>query len=161
MKEGDIVVRKSYNKDIIFKIIGFSKDKDNKKVAILKGVAFRLIADAYLDDLELVEQSDTRGILMDKNVQNNQDKITFRDKLNKKIKEIIGLINRFIQDVISKLYSKHEPLKKHINQVGESKIIEKLKGRRVRMPKIDNCDTVYELMTNRFDNCIKSQILKF
>ena len=35
MKEGDIVVRKSYNKDIIFKIIGFSKDEDNKKIAML------------------------------------------------------------------------------------------------------------------------------
>ena len=69
MKEGDIVVRKSYNKDIIFKIIGFSKEDNNKKVAILKGVAFRLIADAYLDDLELVQESDTRGILIDKNVQ--------------------------------------------------------------------------------------------
>ena len=69
MKEGDIVVRKSYNKDIIFKIVGFSKDEDNKKVAILKGVAFRLIADAYLDDLELEEASDTRGILIDENVQ--------------------------------------------------------------------------------------------
>ena len=70
MKEGDIVVRKSYNKDIIFKITGFSRDENNKKVAILKGVAFRLIADAYLDDLELVQESDTRGILIDKNVQN-------------------------------------------------------------------------------------------
>lgn len=69
MKEGDIVVRKSYNRDIIFKIVGFSKDEKNKKVAILKGVAFRLMADAYLDDLELVEESDTRGILIDKNVQ--------------------------------------------------------------------------------------------
>lgn len=69
MKEGDIVVRKSYNKDIIFKIIGFSKEDNNKKIAILKGVAFRLIADAYLDDLELVQESDTRGILIDKNVQ--------------------------------------------------------------------------------------------
>lgn len=69
MKEGDIVVRKSYNKDIIFKILGFFKDEKNKKVAILKGVAFRLMADAYLEDLELVEKSDTRGILIDKNVQ--------------------------------------------------------------------------------------------
>ncbi len=70
MKEGDIVVRKSYNKDIIFKIIGFSKDENNKKVAVLKGVAFRLIADAYLDDLELVKEKDMRGVLIDKNVQN-------------------------------------------------------------------------------------------
>ncbi|WP_297133013.1 sporulation peptidase YabG [Terrisporobacter sp.] len=69
MKEGDIVVRKSYNKDIIFKIIEFSKDENNKKIAILKGVAFRVIADAYLDDLEKVEENDIRGVLIDKNVQ--------------------------------------------------------------------------------------------
>lgn len=69
MKEGDIVVRKSYNKDIIFKIIGFSKDEDNKKIAMLKGVAFRVIADAYLDDLEKVEESDMRNVLIDKNVE--------------------------------------------------------------------------------------------
>ena len=69
MKEGDIVVRKSYNKDIIFKITGFSKDEDNKKIAMLKGVAFRVIADAYLDDLEKVEENDIRGVLIDKNVQ--------------------------------------------------------------------------------------------
>ena len=65
MKEGDIVARKSYNKDIIFKIVGFSKDEKNRKIAILKGVAFRLIADAYLDDLELIEESDIRGVLID------------------------------------------------------------------------------------------------
>ena len=69
MKEGDIVVRKSYNKDIIFRITGFSKDDKNVKMAILKGVAFRLIADAYLDDLELVEPEDIKEVLIDKNVE--------------------------------------------------------------------------------------------
>ena len=38
MKEGDIVTRKSYNQDIIFKITGFSKDENNKKIALLKDV---------------------------------------------------------------------------------------------------------------------------
>ena len=47
MKIGDIVTRKSYNKDIIFKIVGFCIDNKNEKIAILKGVAFRVIADAY------------------------------------------------------------------------------------------------------------------
>ena len=47
MKIGDIVTRKSYNKDIIFKIVGFGIDNKNEKIAILKGVAFRVIADAY------------------------------------------------------------------------------------------------------------------
>ena len=59
MKVGDIVARKSYNKDIV-----------GKKIAILKGVAFRIIADAELSDLELLKPPDIRNILMDKNVEN-------------------------------------------------------------------------------------------
>ena len=70
MKVGDIVARKSYNQDIIFKVMGFSKDANNKKIVLLKGVAFRLLADAYMDDLVLIEESDMRGILIDKNVRN-------------------------------------------------------------------------------------------
>lgn len=83
MKVGDIVARKSYNKDIIFKITGFSKDDKNKKIALLKGVAFRLIANAYLDDLELVQESDTRGILMNKDVQS----ILYRSVIDAKTRQ--------------------------------------------------------------------------
>ena len=70
MKIGDIVARKSYNRDIIFKIVGFNIDNRNEKYAILKGVAFRIIADSYLDDLEIVNPSDIKDILIDKNVEN-------------------------------------------------------------------------------------------
>lgn len=69
MKVGDIVVRKSYNKDIIFKIIGFNIDEDNRKIAIIKGVAFRIIADAYIEDLEILKASDLNKILIDRNVE--------------------------------------------------------------------------------------------
>ncbi|MGL5315414.1 MAG: sporulation peptidase YabG [Peptostreptococcaceae bacterium] len=69
MKIGDIVARKSYNQDIIFKIVGFSIDNKNEKFAVLKGIAFRIIADAYLDDLEVVNMSDIKDILIDKNVE--------------------------------------------------------------------------------------------
>lgn len=68
MKVGDIVARKSYNKDIVFKITDII-DQDGKKIAILKGVAFRIIADAELSDLELLKPPDIRDILMDKNVE--------------------------------------------------------------------------------------------
>ena len=54
MKVGDIVVRKSYNKDIVFKITSFYYNNKNEKIAVLKGVAFRLIADSPLDDLEII-----------------------------------------------------------------------------------------------------------
>ena len=46
MKIGDIVVRKSYNKDVTFKIIDI-KEKDGKDNIILKGINIRIIADAY------------------------------------------------------------------------------------------------------------------
>ena len=69
MKVGDIVARKSYNKDIVFKITDII-DQNDKKIAILKGVAFRIIADAELSDLELLKPPDIRNILMDKNVEN-------------------------------------------------------------------------------------------
>ncbi len=69
MKVGDIVARKSYNKDIVFKITDII-DQNGKKIAILKVVAFRIIADAELSDLELLKPPDIRNILMDKNVEN-------------------------------------------------------------------------------------------
>ncbi|ONI45087.1 sporulation peptidase YabG [Candidatus Epulonipiscium fishelsonii] len=47
---GDFVVRLSYNKDLLFRII----DIDNKdNVAKLKGISYRIIADAPIKDLEL------------------------------------------------------------------------------------------------------------
>lgn len=69
MKTGDIVARKSYNKDIVFKIMGFSIDENERKIALLKGVAFRIIADAYIEDLEEVKLPDIRDVLIDKNVE--------------------------------------------------------------------------------------------
>ncbi|WP_092921542.1 sporulation peptidase YabG [Romboutsia hominis] len=69
MNIGDIVVRKSYGKDIVFKIIAFSIDENNEKVAILKGVAFRILADAPIDDLEAVRLPNIRDVLLDKNVE--------------------------------------------------------------------------------------------
>ena len=69
MKVGDLVARKSYNKDIIFKIIYFEVDENNKTKAILKGVAFRIIADSYLDDLEIVMVDDLKNVLIDSSVE--------------------------------------------------------------------------------------------
>ena len=70
MKIGDIVTRKSYNKDILFTIVGFNIDSKSEKMAILKGVALRVIADAYLDDLEPVNIYDIKKVLIDPTVEN-------------------------------------------------------------------------------------------
>ena len=50
---GDIVTRKSYDNDIIFKIIGVRENK-----YILKGVYVRLFADSPVDDLNLCNKND-------------------------------------------------------------------------------------------------------
>ena len=81
MKVGDIVARKSYNKDIVFKITDIIVDENGKKIAILKGVAFRIIADAELSDLEILKPPDIREILMDKNVES----ILYRSLKRRKI----------------------------------------------------------------------------
>jgi spore coat assemly protein len=56
MNIGDTVVRKSYGKDIIFKIMDI-KDTDNGPVYTLKGISLRVIADAPVEDLEEVEEN--------------------------------------------------------------------------------------------------------
>lgn len=74
MKIGDIVVRRSYDKDITFKIIDI-KEENGEKYYILKGINVRIIADSRNDDLEVVEDS----------YIGEQDKI-----LNSRIKRAIG-----------------------------------------------------------------------
>ena len=69
MNIGDLVVRKSYNRDIVFKIIKFEIDEKNRKKAILKGIAFRVIADSYVEDLEVIEVEDLKKILIDTKVE--------------------------------------------------------------------------------------------
>lgn len=51
-KIGDLVTRKSYNNDIVFRII-----EVNDQIAYLKGLNIRLCADSSMDDLKLVEDA--------------------------------------------------------------------------------------------------------
>lgn len=74
MKIGDIVVRKSYGKDITFKVIDVIK-KNGKDIIILKGINIRIIADSTIDDLEKAEDEDS----------GSQDKI-----LNTRVSEAIN-----------------------------------------------------------------------
>jgi len=60
IKRGDSVTRNSYNNDIIFKV-----DKiiisNNTKVAILKGIDVRIIADSEIGDLKLVSRQERQN----------------------------------------------------------------------------------------------------
>ncbi len=78
MVVGDIVVRKSYDKDVSFKIIDI-KEIDGKVTFILKGLNIRIIADADSEDLEKVSE-DYSG---------EQDKI-LNSRVNRAIKTAIS-----------------------------------------------------------------------
>lgn len=59
IKGGDYVVRKSYDRDIIFKVKQIFQDENCKLSAVLKGVTNRLLADAPLLDLEQINAEET------------------------------------------------------------------------------------------------------
>ena len=51
IKLGDYVSRKSYNNDVIFEVIGIEKD-----ICKLRGIDYRLLADAPISDLVTCER---------------------------------------------------------------------------------------------------------
>lgn len=55
IKKGDIVARKSYNKDILFEVNYIYKD-----FAILTGITIRIIADAPIEDLVNITKEEVR-----------------------------------------------------------------------------------------------------
>ena len=57
LKRGNIVTRKSYGKDILFYIDKIINLKNNKKLAILKGIVVRIEADALIEDLEIASMT--------------------------------------------------------------------------------------------------------
>lgn len=59
IRAGDIVGRKSYGKDILFRVISIDLESGT---AILKGIDWRLLADAPIDDLEVVEDEEAERL---------------------------------------------------------------------------------------------------
>jgi len=55
MHIGDIVARKSYNKDIMFKIVDILEAKKGN-VYVLEGINLRIIANSLIEDLEIVSK---------------------------------------------------------------------------------------------------------
>ena len=92
IKKGCIVVRKSYKKDILFKIVKVTKTKHGK-IAILHGITERIEADSPLDDLEILDTCSVNKFLDDFNKKMDiklQDSISSRnlDKFN------IGILSK-------------------------------------------------------------------
>lgn len=55
---GDIVARRSYGKDVFFKVNELLVDENGRKIAILKGIDIRLTATSEVDDLEKVSDEE-------------------------------------------------------------------------------------------------------
>jgi len=58
IKPGDVVGRKTYNMDLMFKVVDIYKQDNGKSVARLKGIDYRLCATAPVEDLQKVEQGE-------------------------------------------------------------------------------------------------------
>ena len=56
IKKGDIVGRISYGKDIVFYVKRIIRQKNGKKIALLRGVTERIEADSDIDDLYLMNK---------------------------------------------------------------------------------------------------------
>ncbi len=78
MNIGDRVVRKSYDKDIVFKIIDIEIDSNGIKKCLLKGLNIRIEADSTEDDLEIIDEGN----------MGEKDKV-FNKKVNTAIKKVI------------------------------------------------------------------------
>lgn len=95
IKRGDIVARKSHNYDILFLVENIIKSSNGLKKALLKGLTIRIIADAYLDDLAILDNKE-----IDKNLRSLDIKI--EDRINsfiKKNKEKVKNKERYFEDI--------------------------------------------------------------
>ena len=57
IRKGDVVVRKSYNKDILFNVDRILRMSNGESLAILKGLTKRIEVDSPISDLETVNRS--------------------------------------------------------------------------------------------------------
>ncbi len=58
IKKGDIVGRKSYDKDVFFIVDNILKTRLGNEFALLKGINIRIMADSPIEDLEVISRSD-------------------------------------------------------------------------------------------------------
>ena len=110
IKCGDIVGRKSYNKDIIFLV----KDVSDKNNILLEGIFERIIADSSIDDLEIINKKDNQ--IADLNNQINILKNSFFDNVDD-LKEQIN-----DKDELIKAKDEIQELNKKLNKVDEERV---------------------------------------
>ncbi len=99
LKIGDVVARKSYGMDIYFKVVDI-KENGGGKVCVLKGICYRIQADAPANDLVAVSENSLR-----------EHDLRFRMAVNRKCGEILQRTARKRGD-LKKLVFRNTPNEK-------------------------------------------------
>lgn len=139
VKKGDLVVRKSHNKDITF-IVDIII---NNHIAILNGITTRLQADSYLNDLvvldkkEIKEVYDTINLNIDKKLSKMQ---ISKDKELKRNNSVI-YTGRILHLDGDRRYS--EKSKIYYNKIGLKAIVKNISESRQA--------SIVELLINRYN----------
>lgn len=80
IKKGDIVARKSHNQDILFSVENILGSSGGIQIAILKGITIRIVADAYINDLVLLDTKEADASLRSLDVK-------IEDRINNLLKK--------------------------------------------------------------------------
>lgn len=72
IKQGDVVGRKSYNKDIFFKVIDIFKCNGEKEYCKLKGIHYRLYADSPMEDLVKIDSAELAQHLREQTIKSSE-----------------------------------------------------------------------------------------
>lgn len=81
---GDIVARKSYGGDVLFSIAAIDESRNDEQQCIVKGVMYRLEADAPINDLVLLDTRDVR-MKMDSEMRSLKTRALLRNVLENPI----------------------------------------------------------------------------
>lgn len=119
IKKGDIVARKSHNLDILFSVEKIIRSTNGIRIAILKGITTRIVADAYLNDLVVLDSKEVDDSLrsidikiedrINRLIKKRKEKFQYKERNFKDIKtgKILHLDgDRFYSDKSARYYKK-------------------------------------------------------
>jgi len=104
-KQGDIVGRKSYNSDVFFKVIDLFNSDDGSTHAYLKGLHFRLYANAPVDDLVRIEPGVLARHLMEQTKRNSEH---MKRIFSRRVREREIILGRAVQNDRSKVQDRNK-----------------------------------------------------
>ncbi len=93
MRQGDLVVRKSYGGDVLFRIMAIQPEAD---LAFLKGTDFRLVADSGVNDLTIVDDPNSMKAIQEVRIKVNES-IQRMQSVRKKTIPGAGYMSRLAQ----------------------------------------------------------------